>query len=337
MIAEIKPISGVDDRIRLADVVPLQTPFTFNVFPTNYCNFRCNYCAQSLGASKLEEEYGFIYETMPLEVFSRAVEQMKRFSEPFKLLSFMGHGEPLLNQDLPKMIHLVKESGVAQRIEIITNASMLSHDLSKSLIEAGLSTLRVSLQGVTSEKYKKIANVNVNFEELLGELEYFSSIRKNCKLFVKVVDTSLEEGEEQCFYKLFENVADRMYVERIQPVYAGVDYKEHVRNIVVDRYGNEHEKRMVCPLTFYMMSLWPNGDIVPCDAIYKPLILGNVQNEELLTMWNGLELKEFQRMQLAQKRNLHMGCCRCCAPDDVSHPLDVLDGDASEIMKKYEK
>lgn len=333
--AEIKPISGVDDRVPLAKAVPLDTPFTMNIFPTNACNFRCNYCAQSLGADYLQRVYAFRYETMPMEIFREAVEQMKAFPEPFKLVSFMGHGEPLLHRELPEMIRLLHEAGVAKRIEIITNGSMLTHELSKKLIDAGLSALRVSLQGITSEKYKKISNVTLDFDQYMDELRYFSAHRKDCKLFVKVVDTSLDEGEEKKFYELFGDIADRMYVEQIKPVYAGVDYMENVQQVAVDRYGNTHEKRMVCPLTFFMLSLWPNGDVVPCDAIYKPVILGNIQQDTLQDMWQGNRLKEFQRIQLRKQRNNHKDCQKCCAPDDVSHPLDALDKDAETILQKY--
>lgn len=337
MTAEIKPISGVDDRVSLAKAVPLDTPFTMNIFPTNACNFCCNYCAQSLGKEYLQREYAFYYESMPMEIFRKAVEQMKSFPEPFKLVSFMGHGEPLLHRDLPEMIRLLREAGVAKRIEIITNGSMLTHELSEKLVAAGLSALRISLQGITSEKYKKISNVILDFDQYMDELRYFSAHRKDCKLFVKVVDTSLDEGEEEKFYELFGDIADRMYVEQIKPVYAGVDYAENVQQVAVDRYGNTHEKRMVCPLIFFMLSLWPNGDVVPCDAIYKPVILGNVQQDTLQDMWQGDRLKEFQRMQLRKQRNKHQDCQKCCAPDDVSHPLDALDEDAEMILKKLQE
>lgn len=335
MKSEIKPISGMDDRVCLAEAIPLQTPFTINIFPTNACNFRCNYCAQSLDAVYLKKEYGFSYETMSIEIMQQAVEQMKQFPQKIKLVSFMGHGEPLLNPNLPEMIRLVREAEVAERIEIITNASLLTPELSQDLIQAGLSAIRISLQGISAEKYVKISNVKIDFPKFIDNIRYFYSIRGKCKVFVKVVDTSLAAGEEQKFYEMFEDISDRMYVEKIKPVYAGVEYKESVQEIVVDRYGNAHEKRMVCPLTFYMLSLWPNGDVVPCDAIYKPVVLGNIKNDTFYQMWNNSNMKGFQSMQLQKRRMENKNCCKCCAPDDVSHPLDTLDHLPKEVLKRW--
>ena len=57
-------------------------------------------------------------------------------------------GEPLLNKNLPRMIEYLNKNEIADCYEIITNASMLTHDLSKKLIDAGLSRLCVSIQTV---------------------------------------------------------------------------------------------------------------------------------------------------------------------------------------------
>ena len=331
MASEIKPISGVDDRVKLSEAVPLDVPFTMNIFPTNACNFRCNYCAQSLGAECLKTKYNFSYETMPIELFHRAVEQMREFSRSFKLLSFMGHGEPLLHKKLPEMIHMVNDAGIAERIEIITNGSLLTHNLSEQLVEAGVDNVRVSLQGLSAEKYKSISGVDIDFAKFLDELAYFHSLPGKAKLFVKIVDAALEDGEAEYFYKMFAEISDRMYIERIKPVYDGVKYSEDVQNVLMDRYGVRHEKRLVCPMPFFTLSMWPNGDIVPCDAIYKPIVLGNVKEQSVYDMWHNKVLVNFQKMQLKKNRLDNTYCRHCCAPDDVSHPLDVLD-DAAEVL-----
>ena len=334
-MAEIKPISGIDDRVPLAHAVPLTTPFTFNVFPTNLCNFRCNYCAQSLGRDYLTKIYGFSYGQLSLEIFEKAVGHMQKFPEPFKLVSFMGHGEPLLNKAVPDMIAAVNKAKVAGRTEIITNGSQLTHEYSERLVEAGVSAIRISLQGITAEKYWEISRVKIDFDKFIDELKYYSSLSKDSKLYVKIVDTSLADGDEQRFYELFDPIADRMYVENIKPVYAGVEYNEAVTEVKADRYGNTHSKREVCPLAFYMLALWPNGDVAPCDAIYKPLVLGNIADgDDLYDMWHSERIEDFWDLLLNGGRFDFPPCVECCAPDDVSHSLDVLDNDVFLIKER---
>lgn len=334
-MSEIKPFSGVDDRVLLANVVPLEAPFTLNIFPSNVCNFKCNYCAQSLEKEKLISDYGLYQENMSIDTMKKIIEQSKEFSKKFKLVSMMGHGEPLCNKQLPQFIEMIKSAGIAERVDIITNASLLTEEFSDRLINAGLDVLRVSLQGITANKYKQICDVNLDFDRFINNLTYFYKKKKQCKVFVKTMDVSLEEGQEQQFFSMFENISDRMYIDNVKPVYDEVTYSEKSMVLDTDRYGIVHERRNVCPQPFYMLSVWANGDVAPCDALYKASCLGNVHSSSLKGMWNSKQLKEFCKIHLRGQKNQHIACSRCCAPDDVAHKEDVLDYASSTILERF--
>jgi len=334
-MSKILPINNLD-RVKLSEAVPLDTPFSAFIFPTTFCNFRCVYCAHSLGREAMKEQYNFEPQMMSMETYALVIEQLKQFPKPLKLLSLTGHGEPLVNQRLPEMVKMAKAAGVAQRIEIITNASLLTREVSDALINAGLDGLRVSLQGMNAKKYKEVCDWNLDYDEFIGNLKYFYENKGSCDLFVKIMDVALDDGEDELFYKTFEPISDRMFIEKCRPVYSGVEFTEGMRDEVYDRYGNAHERREVCPLCFFMLSVFPDGDVEPCDTIYKPIVLGNVHEETLKSMFLGEKLKEFQRMQLKGLRCGNAGCAVCVAPDDVSHPLDALDEDAQIILARLE-
>lgn len=335
MASEIKPIYGTE-RVKLAEVVPLAAPYSAFVFPTTYCNFKCAYCGHSLGHAEMKRQYDFQPEHMTMETYEKTIEQLAEFPQKLKLLSLTGQGEPLLNPHIADMVRMAREKGVAERIEIISNASMLRPALADALIEAGLDTLRVSLQGLSSEKYETICKAHVNFGELLENLRYFYAHRGKTKLFLKVMDVALEEGEDEKFYAIFSDMTDRMYIERMLPAYDGVELTQGME-VEYDRYGGKTEgTRKVCPLAFYMLGVFPNGDVEPCDTIYKPIVLGNVHEARILDMWYGEKLREFWRLQLEGRREENRRCAHCCAPNDVAHPEDILDGAAEEILKRLE-
>lgn len=330
MKSEIKPIYGTD-RIKLSKVVPLSTPFSIFVFPTTYCNFKCIYCGHSLGYGVMKEKYDFVPQHMSIETYKRVIEQLKQFPDKLKMLSLTGQGEPLVNPDIPLMVKMAKEAKIAERIEIITNASLLTGEMADALIAAGLDTLRVSLQGLSSGKYREICGVNIDFEQFMKNIKYFYDRKKTTKLFVKIMDVSLSEGEEDKFYDMFGDCTDRMYIEKMLPAYEGVSLTKNM-SVEYDRYGRKHTNRKVCPLPFFMLGIFPNGDVEPCDTIYKPVVLGNVHKNSLVDMWSGGALREFWEMQLKGERCGNKRCSICCAPDDVSHPEDVLDDDAEELL-----
>ncbi|HHT9158331.1 MAG TPA: radical SAM/SPASM domain-containing protein [Candidatus Brocadiaceae bacterium] len=336
-MSRIEPISGYNDRVVLSKAIPLSTPFTLNIFPLNACNFRCNYCAQSLDKAKLKAIYGFrCADIMSIDTLGKIIDQAKKFDHTFKLVSFMGHGEPLLHPLLPEMIDRVYKSGIADRIEIITNASKLTPSLSDAIINAKLTNLRISLQGLSSDKYKQVSDVEIDFNRLVENITYFYEHTKETNVFVKIMDVSLNQGEEEKFYSIFDKISDRMYIERIKPVYDGVDYSKNSFDHLVDRYGNKHKPRRVCPLPFFTLSIWPNGDIASCDAIYNPVLLGNIHEHNLLGVWKSPKLNNFRLRLLKGEKNIIYGCQKCCAPDDVSHPDDELDSDAKELLAKFQ-
>lgn len=337
-MAEIKPIYGLQ-REKLADNVPLDAPYSAFIFPTTYCNFKCIYCAHSLGHANMKEQYDFVPEHMQMATYIKTIEQLKAFPRKLKMLSLTGQGEPLLNPHIAEMVDIAKKAQVAERIEIISNGALLYKQLADDLIAAGLDVLRISLQGLSNEKYSEICGAKINFKQYVDNIAYFYKHKTNTQLYVKIMDVALEEGEDKKFYEIFDSCCDRMYIEKMLPAYDGVKLTEDLE-ITSDRYGNPTERKYdVCPLAFYMLGIFPNGDVEPCDTIYKPIVLGNVNNNDstLLEMWNSEKLKDFWRMHLTGKRYDNKRCANCCAPNDVAHKEDILDNDAAQILGKLDK
>jgi radical SAM protein with 4Fe4S-binding SPASM domain len=282
---------------------------------------------------EIKQKYGLERNNMSIDTFRTTIAQIADFPQRIRLLSLTGQGEPLMNKNIAEMVRIAKEANVAERIEIISNGRLLSPRMADGLIEAGLDTLRISLQGLSSRKYQDIAGVKVDFDEFYENVRYFYQHKKATDLFVKIMDVALDEGEEQAFYDRFRDCSDRMYVERMLPAYAGVNITDGMQ-VDYDRYGRKIVHRNVCPLAFYMLGVFPEGDVEPCDTIYKPIVLGNVNSERLIDMWNGPKLRQFWRQHLEGQRRDNPKCATCNAPDDVSHPEDILDMDAAELLQR---
>lgn len=335
MEEKILPLAGLE-RVPLKQVLPLDTPFSVYIYPTNYCNFRCTYCAHSLGGRGFEETYGFPMETMDMAVYRRCIDQLQAFPQPLKTLSLTGQGEPLLHPQLPEMVAYAKEKKVTRRVEFMSNGTLLHEDLSRALVDAGLDCIRISLQGLSGEKYRQVCGVNINFDRFVEQIAWLYQHKKQCQVFVKIMDLALEPGEEQQFYDLFQPISDRVYVEQCRPVYAGVAATDGL-SVKADRYGRQHPPRTVCPLCFFMLGIFPNGDVFPCETIYRPVHLGNVVTDHLMDLWHSDTLHQFWQMQLEGRKKENPCCAKCCAPDDVSHPEDVLDEDAAILLERLRK
>lgn len=137
-----------------------------NVFieVTNHCNLLCETCPRTFVT--YEEP-----KTLSWENFLGIVEQ---FPDTERAV-LHGIGEPLLNQDLPRMIAYLKARSVT--VLFNTNATLLTEAWSRKLIEAGLDELRVSVDGADPRTYALIRGAPL-FHKVVGNLKRFVEVQK---------------------------------------------------------------------------------------------------------------------------------------------------------------
>jgi MoaA/NifB/PqqE/SkfB family radical SAM enzyme len=131
--------------------------------PTSRCNLACRTCIRNAW----DEPMGY----MSPETFQHILDALAG-RNPRPSVFFGGFGEPLMHPGIAEMVQ--KASQVSSRVELITNGLLLSEKLSAQLIEAGLNTLWVSLDGASPESY---ADVRLS-ESLKSVLQNISRYRE---------------------------------------------------------------------------------------------------------------------------------------------------------------
>ena len=323
-------------RTRLADALPLNTPFVVQIFPIYACNFRCNYCVFSAPV----EDRGFITDktVMDMDLYRTCIDGFCEFPRRLKTLRFVGMGEPLLHKGIAEMVAYATERKVAERTEILTNASLLSPAMSDALITARLSRLSVSLQGISSDKYRTMSSVVLDFDELVGNIRYFHEHKKDTQLYVKIVDTALQgRADEDAFYERFGDICDLISIEHTGPIFPFVDYTNVLRDTdrSVTQFGRRVQQAHVCPQPFFTLQINPDGKVVPCYSIVYPDILGDCNRESVRDIWNGQRFRAFRRAMLQDGK----GCCAACRECQINthrcFEEDSLDGDVARLSKHF--
>ena len=328
------------DRVPLHEQIPLDTPFAFKIEPSSYCNLKCNYCAHSLSKEDMKKnKHEFAY--MSDETFDMVIEQLKEFPRPIKAITFGGLGEPMLHKKLPEMIRRVKENRLADRIHLITNGTLLSHDLTDALISAGLDTMKISLQGLTDEVYFKNCGVKVNFCKLYEEIQYLYEHKGEMRIGIKIPNTCLGDGDEEAFYRLFGDFCDEIGIEKIIPIFPGVEYDKVIQgDIPLSRFNLERtEKRKVCSVAFYRLSVCATGKVMACCVdVGLTTENMNIYKQSLKQIWDGQE----RRMMLMNNlRGIREGitepCKTCVIRDDTAYEEDMLDDYSEELFERLSK
>jgi radical SAM protein with 4Fe4S-binding SPASM domain len=320
-------------RTRLADVLPLRTPYVVQMFPIYACNFTCEYCFHSVP----KNERGFVsdWPIMKLDLYKKCIDELAQFDDQLKVLRFVGMGEPLLHKDIAEMIAYAVTKNVALRVEMLTNGSLLTNQMSDALIAAGLSRLVISLQGISIEKYRRISNVVIDFDELVANIDYFYQHKTDTHMYVKIVDYALDDTDTaQKFYDIFGDICDSIAIENAVPIMPGVDYEKVLKTPEgsATQFGLPVSSIDVCPQAFFTMQINPDGKVVPCYQISYPAIMGDTNYQTLQEIWNGDAYMNFRRAMLDGRKDANKVCADCNFIKYRLFPEDDLQ-DAAERLK----
>ena len=131
--------------------------------PTNLCNLNCLTCVRN----SWEEKSGFMSD----EVFGSILKGIAEF-DPVPSVFIGGFGEPLMHPGIVDMVEKLHATNA--RVEIITNGTLLTKEMSEALIQAGISTLWVSIDGARPESYADI-RLGAELDNVIKNITYFSN------------------------------------------------------------------------------------------------------------------------------------------------------------------
>ncbi len=321
-------------KVDMADVIPLDTPFTIVIEPTNACNFKCAFCFHSLKGEALSKK-GFSQNNLSLDQYKKIIGDIAGFPQKIKVLRFSGFGEPLLNKELCRMIEYAKEFNIAERIMIISNGSLLTNELSDSLIKAGLDEFYISIEGLTGERYKELCSVDINFEKFVDNINYFYEHRNKCKIFAKILNDDMDEADFKQFYGIFGAITDDIFMDNIIPIFTGVDYSTFVGDGSKDIEGKPKKSLEVCIQPFNSLFIHASGNVSACCTDYlEKIAFGNVFRESLMNIWNGNKLNKFRVMHLKKMHKRHLQCKKCDYMNYVNQEENIIDNQSEEILAR---
>jgi MoaA/NifB/PqqE/SkfB family radical SAM enzyme len=134
--------------------------------PTVACNLECITCFRNAWDTPQGR--------MSDETFDAIFASLKKM-DPIPNVYFGGIGEPLFHPHTLQWVKKVKSLGV--KVEMITNATMLTEKIARKVIDSGLDVLWVSLDGASPETYSDV-RLGAEFPHVMKNLHRFNSMRK---------------------------------------------------------------------------------------------------------------------------------------------------------------
>lgn len=286
-------------------------PTVFWIEPTNACNLRCSMCPSTYSDTKRG--------LMSLQTYKKIIDEIKEYALEVKLYD---SGEPLLHKQIVEMIIYANKNGLLTEID--TNGTLLTPELSESIIKSGLDYISFSFDGYDAETYETI-RLNGKFNQTLNNLITFLKIKKRLKSktpFVRVksiVKTNDKRFSEKKMIKFQENFKDLHVNEfaRVEVHDWGGNKKVADNQVLKPEAWNLNPKNYArCPRLYSTLAILWNGDVLPCCSIdfEGKLKIGNVNEKSIRDIWNDSPIKNLRTAFINHKIDNIPFCSTCPVP-----------------------
>ncbi len=272
-------------------------PLTLTIESTAKCNLSCPMC--------LRQRIYFPPRNMEFALFRKIIDEGKdslEFAVPY------GVGEPLLNPEIFDMIAYCTKRGIPTGIS--TNATVLSEDYSRRLIEAGLDYITFAFEGTKREifeTYRKGADFDKVRNNILGFLRVKKAL--GAKIFCIVQMVALKENRKEG-----KELIRMWKLEGINDVRIKKDEIHNEGSAIPGDNATRPPMRYPCyQLWRGPMYIHYDGTTYPCCYTYPEQSVGNIKRSTLEEIWNSEKIIKMREAHARGNLQEYASCQNCPA------------------------
>lgn len=259
-------------------------PKILQIENTNLCNARCVMCPHVIMKRK-----GKI---MELNEFKKILDNVMKNYE-IKRLVITGFGEPLIDSNLVEKIDYVNKRYPKLKIDLYTNASLLTEKIADKLLKRKIDRVTFSING-TEKNYKKI--MKIDYKKTRKNVLYFLQQKKslNHKILTNISLMILKENEKDIkdFISFWRDLADSVRV------YAPSDWAGTLRNI--EKRQEFGGKRWPCTGLWNQIMVDVDGNVIMCCRDYESRVkFGNLLKQDIKEIRNSENYQSLLKNQLS--------------------------------------
>lgn len=270
---------------------------------TNICNSQCIMCPRE----KLTRPLG----VMDFDLFRSILDEAVGYG--IRSVFLGGYGEPLADPLMVERIRYAKSKRL--RCNFISNGSLLTEEVSRALIEAGLDEVRFSIYGTTKEVFEKV-HTRLSFEKVVGNVNRLLELKGELgrrNPLVLVFFLVLEENAHQVedFIREWEPKVDFIEVWKPHNWSDGRNYRERP------------EKKESCgrPFVGPIQVQW-DGTVIPCCWDYNGReIMGDLKYQTIPEVLRSARYQEIREAHATGQFHRFPFCDSC---DQLQKRGDVL-------------
>lgn len=296
---------------------PVHIDFELNFI----CNIKCTFCIQSLDNKKIKE-WGDKKQHISFETFKLIIDDGVK--NGLRSVAFNGTNEPLTIKDLDKYIRYAKDSGILD-IMFNSNGLLLTKDISRKLIDSGLTRIMISVDAFSKEGYEK-QRIGGDYDKLVKNILDFIELRNSMGAKLPLIRLSFlahahNIHEIEPFLEFWRDKVDFFALQSLRDAFLLDEEKSNEFREYFDIDTEKIEEFFNCPQPFVRVMVRNNGDVIPCCSFYgMKLPIGNIYNQSIYEIYNGEKMQEIRRV-VNSKEEQPEACRMCRSGSTVNYDL----------------
>ena len=299
------------NKFELVTEFPLFLHFDMN----QKCNFQCPHCI--VNDEKMIESY-YSGDSLTFDEYTNIIDEGKDYGCPS--VSVTGSNEPLLNKDLEKYIKYAADNNFID-IMMNSNASGLTTNRAKSLLDSGLTRIRFSIDAYSKEVFDKI-RISVNpranalglFNKVIRNIDNFLDIKAQGGYELPITGVSFcrqkdNQHEEQEFISFWEDKVDMVTIQKYIPPVLEPGYEKFYSD---DQKNSSTEFSGFKCVQPFQRIVFRNEYIYPCCISFnKDLRLGSIRDTKIYDAWHSPKMNELRDMHKKGEYYKNKTCKDC--------------------------
>ena len=272
-------------------------PKSVKIELTGKCNLECAYCTKKRRARGIGEMDQDFYRKLIDDLAKLGVEEVGLF-----LL-----GESFLVDWLPQAIQYAKQKGIPYTF-LTTNATILKSDRIKDVMNAGLDSLKFSMNYPDEETFQKITGARKDFfRRAIDNVKMVGRLKKRRGWTCLLTASYIQYNGEQA--KKMQAVLDeiRPWVDGVYPLPL---YNQAVLEENIDQYtgwaptagnlGRADNPRdpLPCWSLFAAHVAWDGQLVACCFDNDQGFNMGDLNKKEFMKCWNSSKFKKLRQAHL---------------------------------------
>jgi len=288
---------------------------------SNACNHACIFCTNPHMQRKIGRINTELLSKVMVEAYQLGVRE----------IGFYTTGDPFIHKDLEKFTREAAAIGY-EYLYISTNGALATPDRAKAVIDAGMSSIKFSVNAGTRETYQLIHGRD-DWDKVMEHIRFIAEYRKTLdrplKLFATCVVTQQNAHETELLRAELQDVVDDIFF---------IDCGNQSGQMVaaetllrpIEGLNNNPAGKGICPLPFNRLHLTCEGYLTMCCVDYQNyLAVADLNTHSLKDAWLSPDFVQMRQRHLDQK--LEGTLCGNCWNNRCDAIAPVLPQLAAEI------